>query len=460
MKFHLTRRLLAALACTLLVLSTAHPVAAEQNVVEGWDMKFTESFPYDTASSLLFADDVKLTKHAKEMAKFYNDNSAVSIGFWFYGYTDARCDPEAAWVKKLGLKNPCKLKNGVTPANRDLSEQRATALKTAVFSKLSTKNREKYEEYVSIIGAGEEYALVSKADCYADPASCAKDRYADALFMLRTAKKNPSAPTLPSIPPQRVAAAADAVTAAQGTSSVNVQTAMNDVCDNATCAAAVTSAGSSSPWVVPIAVNGDSSVDVWIHPLFEGSATFQYALLFFNTASQTIDLSAPATVTVNVTPGSPPATPAANPSISLRDTLWARLNTNEALTPTPKISCNGGVTVSASRCEAWSGNRAAAVTIVGVENANSTVTPPAGYPTNRFSRVQNAPNAPAGTTTYRFSQATPAGSYFSHEVNVEVVLRTTSERMNPDGSITVISSSDQRIPVSATSRIGVVGATG
>jgi hypothetical protein len=113
--------------------------------------------------------------------------------------------------------------------------------------------------------------------------------------------------------------------------------------------------------------------------------------------------------------------------------------------------------VSSTRCERWAGSRATAATVVRVIDASSSLTAPAGYPSNSYKVVQGADGST--TTTYRFARATAAGSYFTHRTSATVLVRYTEERMNPDGSITVLSSREQPFSTSAATRIGVVGAT-
>jgi hypothetical protein len=438
-------RLLAAV-CAFAALAIAAPTGARAEVKEEWIVKGTTKFLYDTASADLYTDTAKLSKHAADMLQFYNDQASTTIGFWFDGYTDARCDPNAKWVKDLKLRNPCKLNDsGVTPANNTLSIERAATLKVAVFSKLSATNQEKLEEYVAISGFGEQFADVSKAACYADSTSCASDRYSDATFVQKKVTYTPPPPVVSLVP--------DAVTFVQGPTSVNIPVRSNDTCERTTCSSVLTTY-SSSTYMYPYAIRDDGSFDVWVHPYFEGTSTFLYSLVYTDLRFGNTVFSDPAEVRVTVTPQPPPPPPPATPRLTSPPLRWARLNADETLTAKASLACDPGQAVSSTRCAVTAGNRRSAVVLVSTDVAVA-LTPPAGYPSNRFTRVSNTQTG----ATYRFSQATPAGKLFSVSITGTVTLRHTEERLNPDGTTTILSSSDVQRPVSTSSRLGVVGAT-
>lgn len=445
--------MLAALCAVALVSAHATPASAEEIVWSEWDYKSTRKFYYDSASASaeLFADKASLQTYADTIRDLFYERGTDMIGLLFYGYTDRRCSPDAEWVKKLRLEDPCKLDDGVTPANIQLSRERAEVLQEEVFKKLSKTDRDKMKKFVHTFGEGERYAEVAVRTCRADPASCAKDRYANGFFAQRTTVMGiiPTPPPTPIVTPVN-----DVVNVSQGVTTQTIPVLANDTCLHTTCSVAVTR--SSSPYLIPTAVREDGSVDVWIHPLLEEPTTFSYQLLYWDVKNAVVTASQEATVTVNISLAPPPPPPSMGASISLPATRWARLSTAETFAPTWQLPCSAGNRISPLRCENWSGSRAATVTVIGFENATTSLTAPTGYPTNRYEKVSGT----AGSATYRFAQATDPGSYFSHTATGDLVLRITTERMNPDWSITVLTSRDVRVPVSASTRIGVVGATG
>lgn len=199
------------------------------------------------------------------------------------------------------------------------------------------------------------------------------------------------------------------------------------------------------------------------NPYFIGTASFSYKLIATNGTE-----SAPTTVTITVTPPPiPAAPPAPSTALSVRAGKWMRLNTTETVAAVASGSC-GTTALTSGVC----GTLPDAGGIVGSYNRFTKVEltafeaqAPAGYPSNRWSIVENptigTPSSvfsTGATAKLRFQQATAAGTSFTVKLGFKLSWQSVQwTRFNGVLVETVVG--EGFTLSSAQSSFGVIGST-
>jgi hypothetical protein len=192
--------------------------------------------------------------------------------------------------------------------------------------------------------------------------------------------------------------------------------------------------------------------------LFTGDVTLRYRLT--DAMNRTVE----ADVLVRVRRPAPPAAPVITPTAAITAGKWMRLNVTEKLAVSVAATCDAPM-ISTSRCGTHPDQNqyllAGAYADVTTSLTSATLTPPAGYPANRykFSKPQAGSFTSTTAGTARFSQATTGGKTFSLQASVSITTRRVQWVREPDGTVTVITDVTNPGALTASASFGVVGAT-
>ena len=197
---------------------------------------------------------------------------------------------------------------------------------------------------------------------------------------------------------------------------------------------------------------------------FVGSASFTYQLT--DTIPQS---SAAATVSFSVVAPPPPAPPLPDATLGVRAAAWMRLNTNEAITLLPTLSC-GAASVQGAKCGTYASNGGIVGSYVEVTSMRVTgfnVTLPTGYPTSRYTLITNptgdkpAANAFASgvTASVKFQQATASGATVSAKLAYTASYKTVTWTRYNGVLVETVVSSGKTLFANASAQFGVIGAT-
>lgn len=192
--------------------------------------------------------------------------------------------------------------------------------------------------------------------------------------------------------------------------------------------------------------------------LFTGEVTLRYRL------TDSMNRSVEADARVRVRRPDPPAAPVITPTASITAPKWMRLNTNEKFSFSVSAACNAPMT-STARCgthpDANPYLLAGAYAEIATTLTNATLTPPAGYPANRytFTKPRTGSFSSASNGTARFSQATSGGKTFSLQASIQASIRQVQWVRNTDGTVVNVTEVVTPVPLTASASFGVVGST-